>query len=200
MTEAAGRTLFRELVAEKNTTAVPDATIDLYLDLALQEFNRRVGYYYSSDTSLTTVDGTQEYTLPTGVLEVSWVEYGSTILDRTSEADLQRRGKDWRDEAKGTPTEFYTYGRTLGLYVKPNAATQLTIRGIMTPAAYTGNGFSGLNSQDHGLVVLYAAALWPHSLILEAQREQLMARFSDGAAVAKQQYAILREIERETLR
>lgn len=191
MTEAEGRTLLRNLITEHDTAIVSDDDLDLYLDRGQEATNALIRYHQTDDTSISTASGTQEYTVPTDVLDIVWVEWNATMLKRTDQADLRRRGIDFRDVAAAAPEEYYLHGRKIGLYPKPNAIQTLRIRYVSTPAAYTDSAFAQLATQDHRLVVLYAAHLWltAHGLDSNFGRaERFRQQFEREALQAKALY------------
>ena len=191
MTQAEGRSFFREVVTEPDTTIVADAAIDTFLDRGMEALNALIGFHHTDDTSITTVNGTQEYTLPTDSLSVVWVEYGTAMLDRLTQEEYRNLETDFRDTAAGTPTSYYLVGRKIGLHPKPGAAVQLTIRSITTPVAYGTTAFSQLATQDHRLPVYYAAQLWLTAHGFDAgfaRAERLLGLFTAEAERAKAFY------------
>lgn len=154
----------RRMIGNPTAHAVPDYVLTPYLDEGQEALNRRVGWNYTdSSADVTIVNGTQEYTLPTDVVEILWVEHNDLFLARSDQDEYLRRGIQWRSTTAATPTEYYHYGGKIGLYPKPNAAavsadSTLTIRYRATPATVPTNGPAHLPTQDHRVLCYYAAA------------------------------------------
>ena len=158
------RTTWRTYVNETDTTVVPDATVDRYLRAGLERLNRRVGYYFK-DTSVTIVDGTQEYSLPTDFVKIEFIYWNGQRLNPAGGTDRWiADGEQWTT-ATGAPEEYVIYGDKLVLYPIPDANSvaadsTLQVRHIATPPDFAANAAAGLLTQDHELPILKAAALW----------------------------------------
>lgn len=156
--------LIRDLrlrVGNPSKDQVPDATFEPFLQAALEAVNRRCQVAWTTDTSLTTVANQQEYDLPAGIVELKWVELGTAFLEQIDQEEWRRRYVEWRQTAAGTPTEWAIYNRKLILHPKPSAnGTQLTLRGITTPATIGTSGPTEIPTQDHRVLVEYAASLY----------------------------------------
>lgn len=193
MNQAAARTLWREFVNERSSTIPDDTTVDYYLQRGLEALNEIVGFAYADDTSISTADGTQEYALPSTVVRVEWVEYGTTMLERLDQEEFRQTGVAFRTTTKSTPTKYYLYGRKIGFYPKPDAVTSITIRHVKSPADFTSVGFdSQLSDQDQPVPILYAAAMWcglHPSEVNKMRAEWLMAEFGRRAEAIKGYYA-----------
>ena len=192
------RSLWRELTGEKDTTSVPNSTVDLYIEAGLEALNRRVGYHLTTDTSsITLVDGTEEYSLPTDCIELLWVEWNGKLLQKADMEQWQQRGINWRGEKKGVPTEWAMYGNKVIFYTKPDAATVAAednpvMRYISTPADFTVNGPSQLSTQDYRVVVYYGVAefsrSYPDSPFASKRADDYDARFEKEAALIASYY------------
>ena len=104
--------------------------IDTFIDLAEARHARdlRVREMEDDDVSITTVSGTQSYTLPTGYLEMRFVTWQSnpyTYLDYMSPPDLFRVYN--AGEGAGTPRYYTIVGTKIYLGFKPDAANVLEL-------------------------------------------------------------------------
>lgn len=157
-------------IGNPSTDATPDYQLKTYLQRALDAANRRVEVAWADDTSLSTVANQQEYDLPASVVRVDWVELGSAVLTPIDMDAYRRLYVDWRDTSAGTPTEYVIYGRKLILHPKPSAnSTTIRLRTITAPATISASGPAELASQDHGVLLDYAAALY-HAASGDPQR------------------------------
>jgi hypothetical protein len=161
------RSLWRELTNERNTTRVPDATIDIYLQLGLNALNRRVKYHYNTDTTtIALTAGTQEYALPTDFCEVVFVEHAGKEIKKASVALWRKEEFDaWRRETADGPMEYAIYANKIAFRPTPDAAavaagSTATIRYVNTPPDVGASGFDQLGTQDHSVVVFYAVGVW----------------------------------------
>lgn len=197
MTAAEARTLFRTLTNEQNTTVLPDATIDLFLQGGQEELNRRVGYFRKDD-SVSLVADQQEYDLPSDFVSPVWVYWNKLFLAKNDVETWRQDAENWRDEP-GAPHEYAVYGSQLALRKIPNAAAvaaagTLTLRYVATPTAFSdADAFTDLFSQDHRLVVWWAVVEWssarPDSALAVYRAQRFTALFESAAAACAAVYA-----------
>jgi hypothetical protein len=82
----------------------------------------------NTDTSITTVAGTQSYALPTGYLEATTIIFQSDpfcTLRFISNTDFYNKYNS--SQARGKPTYFTVVGTNILLGVPPNSATTLQV-------------------------------------------------------------------------
>ena len=101
-----------------------------FITLTEARLNRelRVREMVNTDTSITTVAGTQEYTLPTGYLEATTIIFQSDpycTLRFISNSDFYNKYN--ASQARGKPTYFTVVGTNILLGVPPNSATTLQV-------------------------------------------------------------------------
>jgi|TARA_A100001391_G_scaffold41448_2_gene23761 hypothetical protein len=88
----------------------------------------RVREMVNTDTSITTVAGTQSYALPTGYLEATTIIFQSDpfcTLRFISNTDFYNKYNS--SQARGKPTYFTVVGTNILLGVPPNSATTLQV-------------------------------------------------------------------------
>ncbi|HAI39219.1 MAG TPA: hypothetical protein DCM40_14400 [Maribacter sp.] len=88
----------------------------------------RVREMVNTDTSITTVAGTQSYALPTGYLEATTIIFQSDpfcTLRFISNTDFYNKYNN--SQARGKPTYFTVVGTNILLGVPPNSATTLQV-------------------------------------------------------------------------
>lgn len=203
-TIAEARSLWRELTNERSTTVVADATVDLYLQEGVEALCRRIRYFYITDSSsVTLVSGTQEYSLPTDLMEIKFLEWNGQELVKSSVEEYRRKGIKWRQEAHGFPEEWYIYANKVGFRPTPSAAAVAAaanpvFRYIGRPSAVSG-GFSQLDINDWSLPVWFAVYEWsmahPDSAIA-LQRAQNFRQMFDSEAELVNAYYALRGLSR----
>lgn len=197
------RSLWREATNERFTagdasSAVPDSTVDIYLDYGLQALNREA-HYHVSDATIALVAGQQEYSLPSDFVLAFWLSTSNfRKLDRSDVERWMSRGVDWRHEQANEPTEWALYANKLILRPAPSAEavaslTALTLRYCSTPPSITTNGAEQLGSQEYRLVVLYGALLWsilyPESLVAQQRIAELQKLWESSLPRVIQEYA-----------
>tara|TARA_R100000231_G_scaffold131114_1_gene103018 strand:+ start:372 stop:1001 length:630 start_codon:yes stop_codon:yes gene_type:complete len=101
-----------------------------FITLTEARLNRelRVREMINTDTSTTTVAGTQSYSLPTGYLEATTVIYQSdpfTTLRFINNTDFYRKYNS--TQTSGTPNFFTIVGSNILLGVQPDSAKTLQI-------------------------------------------------------------------------
>lgn len=207
LTVPEGRTLWRELANEKNTSIVPDATVDRYLQIALEAMNRRTGFTVKEDsTTVTFLVNSSEYPLPTDFCRMAWVYWNGRFLKKSSIEEWQR-GPDpvnWRDERSGEPEEYALLGMLLVVRPRPSAAAVAaalhpTLKYVAGPGVYAAAGFGALADGNQRAVVQYAAAVWraahPDTDMAPASAELLLQLFEQDAQLVGAEY-LARGMER----
>ncbi len=196
------RSLWREATNERFTpsdpnSAVPDATVDIYLDYGLQALNREA-HYHVADGTIALVAGQQEYSLPIDFVLAFWLQFGGfRKLNRSDEEHWMSRNIDWRNEPAGEPQEWAIYANKLILRPAPSAeavtaAPNLTLRYCSMPPSITSSGAEQLGSQEYRLVVLYGALLWsmlyPESLVAQQRIAELQKVWDTSVQRVIQEY------------
>ena len=184
---------------ERSTTVVADATVDIYLQESVETLNRRIRYHYTdSSVSITLVAGTQEYAVPTDLMELKFLEWNGQELIKSSVEEFRRKGIKWRQESQGLPEEWYIYANKVGFRPNPSAAAVAisatpTIRYISRPAAVSG-GFAQLDINDWGIIVYRAVALWswahPDSAVANQRAQYYNDLFEKESELINQYYQL----------
>lgn len=193
------RSLWREYTNENNSTVVPDATVDIYLQSGLEELNRRIQYHWETQT-ITLVAGTQEYSDLTDVVLVEWVEWNGRALTK-ADANQWRKSDPhesmWRSETAGEPREWAHEGQRLLLRPTPSAealvtASTMTVRAITQPPSITTYGPEQLSLQDDRVPVYWGVYEWcaahPDTELAVHRCQQFMKLFDDAAARILEEY------------
>jgi len=112
--------------------------LDTFLDLAESRMNRdlRLREMEEADTSITTVSGTQSYTLPTGYLEMRYVVFQTTpytLLNYMAPPDFFRVYN--AGEGSGTPKYYTIVGSKIYLGDQPDSANVLELGMFKKPTA-----------------------------------------------------------------
>lgn len=115
--------------------------------------------------ALTLVDGTQEYSLPTDVMDIERVSHKGVPLERKSkyELDFLAGGARW-DETKGAPIYFYVdldpNNQKMGFYPIPDsgaAGANTPVEYVKIPPALSSD--SSVPLDGHTLLIPYHNAL-----------------------------------------
>jgi hypothetical protein len=111
--------------------------MDEEINAALHKLNAD-SKYNRADVTIALQTGVNEYTIPSTVMEMYRVRYGSakSKLDFTTTYELDRTTPGWESATSGVPTKYYTDGNLIGVYPKPNttaAATTIRIRCLKDP-------------------------------------------------------------------
>ena len=119
--------------------------LDTFIDLAESRMARdlRLREMETIDTTITTVAGTQSYSLPTGYLEMRFVTWQSnpyTFLAYMSPPDFFRVYN--AGVASGSPTYYTIVGSTIYWGKKPDAANVLELGFFKRPTALSSSSTS----------------------------------------------------------
>lgn len=146
---------------------------------------------YNRDTlETTTTSGTAEYTLtnPPDWKLVTQVIYNDTsVLEETTEQELDREAPLWLVQSAGTPTHFLiSQPNTLRLHPKPDTSSvALDIRGVRTAA-----GLSASTDEPacpavfHEGIALYGAWVQGKAYAVGEARERLAAYLEEANGYA----------------
>ena len=125
------RTRVRERIGNPDTTDVTNATLNLRINEALVDIldNYNFNSTKVTGTTLVTVTGDYDYTLPTAV------DVLITVRDNTNGVKLTKRDRAWFDSldaaadwVNARPTNYFRDGGTLYIYPPPDGAYTLRIR------------------------------------------------------------------------
>lgn len=193
------RSLWREMVNERDETVIPDSVVDIWLDFGLQALNQRLGYHRTtSTTDVTLVAGTQEYDLPDDTLEIEWLQHNGQEIEKGDIDQWRRQGNDWRGEASGFPRFWAHYANKLVVRPTPSsaavaAASHPVFRYVSTPASISDSGPDQLPSDGYRPAVVYGAYLWsicyPDSAVAQARAQGLADAFEKNVQAAAVNYA-----------
>jgi hypothetical protein len=188
--------LWREWTGEFSTTRIPDTVVNRYLQSGAIELNRRIGYAFADDT-ITLVAGTQEYTQPTGTIEVVFIEHNGKRLEKVDLDELDGLGRDWRNQADSTPKAWAHYGNKIVLLPPPDAAavtasSTLTVRFLRSPRDIGVYGPEGLEEAEWRTVVRWGvqefAVAHPDSATAQVRSQGFREMFEQAAAGATEFY------------
>jgi hypothetical protein len=158
----------RRKIGGKTKNEVADAVLDDYLNGALEWLAAQLHYRIETDTTtLLLVEDQQEYDVPTGLIEVIFLEWDDTRLAPSSVYAWDRTGTTWRGAASGAPREFAVQGRKIVLNPPPDSDSidtedTLVLRGVFLPASINAltAGPTQVAPLDGRLVCWKAAQQW----------------------------------------
>lgn len=154
-------TLVRRLIDDRDSSGgrFTDAEIQAEIEESQVWFvlNTRVLRDSTTDTS---VAGTQEYALPSDVMDLVRMAHKGVELGRISKADLDFYHSDRWDQLNGTPTKFYVdldpNNKKYGLYPIPesgDAGANVAIEYVKIPPTLTSDASVPLDG--HTLLIPY---------------------------------------------
>lgn len=183
------RSLWREFTGEHDTAVPDDSVVDLWIDRGLEALNRRLRYHWTTDsTSIVLVSGTQEYALPTDLIELRWVQWNGRELAKGDIQEWRRNYDEWRNEPAGEPQQFAIHGDKLVIRPVPSgeavaAAASPVFRYCSKPPSVTSAGAEQLNTQNQPVAVAYGAGAYcgsyPDSAAFQSRQQSLMKLFED---------------------
>lgn len=91
-----------------------------------QEIVSIIGLLEETDTSTTTVSGTQAYDIPTDAVEIVSLLYNGEMLQRVGFREWEIEKNSGGTTPSGTPTKYVLWERQVILIPKPDAANTLT--------------------------------------------------------------------------
>ena len=149
----------------------------------------------ASDTSITTVDGTASYTVPTGVRVIT------SIRDTTNKLRLEPKDIDWYEDqddssdSKGQPEQWVRYAGSIFFWPTPDGAYKTRIRYRKAPTALSADSDESIfPSEWDDVIVLLAAS--KGAFILGMDRKGMNLK-SEGLSILSQ---IKEDISQEQLR
>ena len=155
------------------TAYIPD-----FISLTEKRLNRelRVREMINSDTSITTVSGTQNYTVPTGFIEAISVIYQSDpyiTLPFISNHDFYRNYNS--SVTSGTPTFFTIVGDKIKLGVAPDQAVTLQIDFYKTVTALSDSNTTNDILTNYPELYLYGSLAESSPFLMQDERLQTWA-------------------------
>ena len=152
-----------------------DLTANLadFIRLTEARLNRelRVREMVNTDTSITTVSGTQSYTLPTGYLEATTVIFQSDpycTLRFISNTDFYNKYND--SQSKGKPQFFTIVGTDILLGRAPDSATTLQINFYKTLSALSDSNSTNTILTNYPELYLYGSLAEAAPFIMQDER------------------------------
>ncbi len=164
--------------------------LDTFIDLAESRIARdlRVREMEAVDTSITTVSGTQSYTLPTGYLEMRYVMYQSDpyqFLAYMSPPDFFRVYNE--GEGSGTPTYYTIVSNKIYLGNMPDAAQTLELGMFKRATALSDDNTSNDILTNFPELYLYAALSESAPFLMADERLQVWAGlYKEGIKTANE--------------
>jgi len=164
--------------------------LDTFIDLAESRHARdlRVREMEAVDTSITTVSGTQSYTLPTGYLEMRYVMYQSNpyqFLAYMTPPDFFRVYNE--GEGSGTPTYYTIVSDKIYLGNMPDAAQTLELGMFKRPTALSDTNTSNDILNNFPDLYLYAALSESSPFLMADERLQVWAGlYKEGVKTANE--------------
>ena len=131
----------------------------------------RVREMVNTDTSITTVSGTQSYTLPTGYLEATTVIFQSDpycTLRFISNTDFYNKYNDI--QSKGKPQFFTIVGTDILLGRAPDSATTLQINFYKTLSALSDSNSTNTILTNYPELYLYGSLAEAAPFIMQDER------------------------------
>jgi hypothetical protein len=122
------RSATRRYLGEQGSQYLTPSILDEEINASLHKLNSDAKFN-RTDVTIGLQTGVYDYTIPSTVMEMYRVRYGSTKtkLDFTTLGELDRTVPSWESATSGAPTKYYVHGNLVGVYPKPNAAAAATV-------------------------------------------------------------------------
>lgn len=166
MTQTDLESALRMRIGNPDPNDVPDRHLQDFLLRGLEWLAAELEYAVTtSSAAVTLVAATQEYTVPTDLSQILWVEWNSGRLTPNSMFAWDRDNPNWRQTPAGTPREYALFGRQLIFYPAPNAAAVAlssapTLRYFSATPGLTASGAATAQlGDDEQMLAVYHAAM-----------------------------------------
>lgn len=144
----------RSELADSGGKRWSDADLNRWINQGRREAARRALIFEAYSNAITTVGGTQEYSLPSDFIAPKYITWDGWPLTRIGVKD----GKP-KTPSQGTSSGFYIWAGKIGLYPIPGSAASLEIWYYQVPSTDLVDGNSiDLTVEDEDLYVLFAVA------------------------------------------
>ncbi len=122
------RSATRRYLGQEGQQYLTPAILDEEINAALHKLNSDAKYN-RTDVTVALTTGVREYTIPSTVMELYRVRYGSTKkkLDFTTLSELDRTNPGWENATSGAPSKYYVHGNILGVDPKANSTAAGTV-------------------------------------------------------------------------
>lgn len=122
----------RDLTQMTDTEYITTAMQRRWLNDALKILSHEAGGVEIKDTSISTVVGQSDYTLPETIFQIKWAEYGGRVLDAINFEEKDLVQLESASIPNGTSKYFLYWNRTISLFPAPSAVETLTIYSLST--------------------------------------------------------------------
>jgi hypothetical protein len=147
------RSATRRYLGEEGQQYLTPDVLDEEINAAIHKLNADAKFN-RTDVTIGLQTGVREYTIPSTVMEMYRVRYGSTKskLNYTNTYELDRVNPGWENATAGIPVKYYVDGNLIGVDPKPNATAAATVisirclkdpRSLGTSVAGTASGATG---------------------------------------------------------
>lgn len=152
MTPTEVLTLIRNQVFEQTAAFYNDPEVYSYMTLAENEMSRKTDMAESTDTSITTVASTREYTKPSTITKLIRVTWNTVKLKKIDFTQLdQVEGVSYGfTGSTGSPVYYYEWAGKIGLSPIPTSAETLKLWCIVEPTALTSSSSSFTIGNEYG--------------------------------------------------
>lgn len=148
------RALVRAELADPGSKRWSDADLNRWINQGRREVARIALIFEAYDSSISTVGGTQEYSLPADFMEPKYVTWNDWPLGKIGVKDGIPK-----TVPQGTPSDFYYWAGKMGLYPIPGSVASLKIWYYKVPSTDLVDGNSiDLTVEDEDLYVLFAVS------------------------------------------
>lgn len=159
---SAARVNLKDQSAVNNRQQFTDATLITFLNDGQREANV-LSWLLQTQTTLTLVAGTREYTLPANFLATDRVIHNNIKLEQTSLSQLDANNTGWLNSTGATPQKYYLYRTTttvMGFHPKPSSptVTSVTVYYLQQPIEISAtsetpwNGWNNLTPYHSALI------------------------------------------------
>lgn len=171
---------------DPNGRVFGDSELELYINQSYKTVQVELGLLLESKETITTVSGTQEYTLPTNLYHISSVQFGSETLPQINYED--------NDTTLSKPINYYiretATGLSLGLSGIPDGAYSIEVYYKWYRADIDSTTDASTPTQYDLLIALYSAYIAEYTLRGNSQNAvaKMQAYNQEKARLAKGRY------------
>lgn len=148
---------------ESSTAFLTEAILYSFIWQAETELASYTGCALGTDTSLATVSGTREYSIPSGTIRLLRVLYDSVKLKKIdlTELDMIEGSAYGGVTNSGQPSYYYEFGSKIGLSAVPTEAKTLTLYRVVEPTALDNTSTAFTIPAEYGQFLINGAlAMW----------------------------------------
>lgn len=153
-----------------------NSSLDYFLQTAYSKVQEDVQYAIpecETSTTISTINGTREYAIPSDFARLGGLFYNTKKLGKTSKEQIYLY-----NSSNSIPSQYYKYGSYIGLCPIPDAVYSLDMLYYKKLPALSSSQASLMGSELDDCVVLYACYLMFISVEKQAKATMCLAQYN----------------------